>query len=99
MTRSIIKGLKSNPVSMAMAGQSLDALQHGEAGGALTTMPSNLGQAALPGGQAALADESTVSLNQIEGQIRASSIRKLIELTSHHPDTTLSILRGWMAAG
>ena len=99
MTRSIIKGLKGAPVSMMVAGQPLDGLQHGETGGALTTMSTDPGQAALSVGQAALTDESTISLNQIEGKIRASSIRKLIELTNHHPDTTLSILRGWMAAG
>jgi flagellar M-ring protein FliF len=49
------------------------------------------------GGQAALADETTVSINNIEGQIRASSIRQLVELTNSHPDTALAIIRGWMA--
>lgn len=99
MTRSIIKGLKGSPVSMAIAGQTLESLQAGGGGlsHALTTTSAGGGGGSPLGGQAALVDDTTVSLNQIEGQIRTSSIRKLIELTNHHPDTTLAIIRGWMA--
>jgi len=99
MTRSIIKGLKGSPVSMAIAGQTLESLQAGGGGlsHALTTTSAGGGGGSPLGGQAALVDDTTVSLNQIEGQIRISSIRKLIELTNHHPDTTLAIIRGWMA--
>ena len=38
-----------------------------------------------------------ISLTQIEGQMRASSLRHLTELVDKHPDETLSIMRGWMA--
>jgi flagellar M-ring protein FliF len=44
-----------------------------------------------------LEDESMVSIAQIEGQLRASSIRRVSDLAEKHPDETLSILRGWMA--
>ncbi len=44
-----------------------------------------------------LEDESMVSMAQIEGQIRASSIRRISEMADQHPEETLSILRGWMA--
>jgi flagellar M-ring protein FliF len=44
-----------------------------------------------------LEDESMVSISQIEGQLRASSIRRISDLANKHPDETLSILRGWMA--
>jgi flagellar M-ring protein FliF len=43
-----------------------------------------------------LEDESMVNLAQIEGQIRASSLRRVTELVDKHPDETLSIVRGWM---
>ena len=46
---------------------------------------------------ALLEDESMVSIAQIEGQLRASSIRRVSDLAEKHPDETLSILRGWMA--
>jgi flagellar M-ring protein FliF len=44
-----------------------------------------------------LEDESMVSIAQIEGQLRASSVRRISDLADKHPDETLSILRGWMA--
>ena len=46
---------------------------------------------------ARLEDESMISMNQIEGQMRASSLRKLAEVVGRHPDETLTIMRGWMA--
>jgi flagellar M-ring protein FliF len=52
------------------------------------------------GGSAAtalLADESMVEIANIEGQIRASSIRKIAELVEKHPDESLNIMRGWIA--
>ncbi len=95
MTRSIIKGLKGAPVAMTVAGQALNAVQFGDV--ATTGALAAFGPSDSSGEQAALEDDSTISLSQIEGQIRASSIRKLIDLTSHHPDATLAIIRGWMA--
>jgi flagellar M-ring protein FliF len=43
-----------------------------------------------------LEDESMVNLAQIEGQMRASSLRRIGELVDKHPEETLSIMRGWM---
>ena len=43
-----------------------------------------------------LEDESMVNIAQIEGQMRASSLRRIGELVEKHPDETLSIVRGWM---
>jgi len=111
MTRSIIQGLK--PPSLSFGVAHAGALPAGDAaapapvpGTALAlTGPSAL---AGPGGGAgggaggeALADgdDSTISMINIEGQIRASSIRQLVELTSRHPDATLAIIRNWLASG
>ncbi len=57
------------------------------------------GQISGPGGDATgqLEDDSMVNLTQIEGQMRASALRKLSELVGKHPDETLNIMRGWMA--
>lgn len=55
-------------------------------------------QAMLPSGTAGLlADESMVNLANIEGQMRASSLRRLGDLVERHPEETLAIMRGWMA--
>jgi flagellar M-ring protein FliF len=98
MTRSIIKGLKGNPVTMSIAARGPDGmlLTDPATGNALSTTSGDR-QGSAQGDLAALTDDSTVSLNQIDGQIRASSIRQLIDLTNRHPDTTLAIIRGWMA--
>ena len=73
-------------------------------GGAMLAGPGGITLAggvpglAGPGGVAGLLeDESMVNLAQIEGQMRASSLRKLSELVEKHPDETLTIMRGWMA--
>ncbi len=69
-------------------------------GGIPIPAPAGMGQPGLPGpnGVAGLIeDESMVNLAQIEGQMRASSLRKLSELVGKHPNETLTIMRGWMA--
>ena len=67
----------------------------GAGGGSL----SGAGLPALAGGgrQAMLTDESMVEMANIEGQIKASSVRKLAELVDKHPDESLSIMRAWMS--
>lgn len=103
MTRSIINGLKPQDITLGISGRALAGpMGNGPLGTMLSAGDSDAGGTLPPGAvaageQAALTDESTVTLNQIEGQIRASSIRQLIDLTNRHPDTTLSIIRGWIA--
>lgn len=54
------------------------------------------GTGAQPGDAAMLTDESLVSVANIEGQLRASSLRRLSELVEKHPEESLAIVRGWM---
>jgi flagellar M-ring protein FliF len=42
-------------------------------------------------------DTGMVEIAQIEGQMRASSLRKLSDMVEKHPSASLNILRGWMA--
>lgn len=67
-------------------------------GGAVAA-PGAAGVLGMPGGipNALLEDESMVNIAQIEGQMRASSLRRLAELVDKHPTETLTIMRGWMA--
>ena len=44
-----------------------------------------------------LADESMVNVMNIEGQIRASSLRRIVEIAETSPEETLAIIRGWIA--
>ena len=77
------------------------------AGTALTAFGGNSAQPALPAPELAAAsltelaprlleDESMVNIAQVEGQMRASSLRRITQIVEKHPDETLSIVRGWM---
>ena len=48
-------------------------------------------------GRGAEEDENMVDMTNIEGQMRASLLRRLTELVEKHPDESLAILRAWMA--
>jgi flagellar M-ring protein FliF len=72
-------------------------LPRSSAGGASVSAEAALSLADTGAAANLLADESMVSIAQIEGQLRASSIRRISDLADKHPDETLSILRGWLA--
>ena len=55
--------------------------------------------AQLPAGESASAPdepESLIDLDRIEGQVKASSVKKIGELVDKHPTETVSILRNWL---
>jgi flagellar M-ring protein FliF len=52
------------------------------------------GEGAHPEGD----DDESLTLSNIQGQMRASSVRKVVSLVDQHPDTTLGIIRGWISA-
>jgi flagellar M-ring protein FliF len=45
------------------------------------------------------ADDDMVQLANIDGQMRASSIRRIATLVERHPEATVSIVRGWITEG
>jgi len=64
----------------------------------LLSGPPGEGRGLLPpGSPELLTDESMVNIANIEGQLRASSIRRLGELVEKHPEESLAIVRTWMA--
>jgi flagellar M-ring protein FliF len=67
------------------------ALPDGTGGG-------RMGVIGAGGSAGMLTDESMVSVQNIEGQVRASAMRKLTELIEQHPEASLSIMRSWMTA-
>lgn len=83
------------PAALAGAGggATLAALA-GPSGGVLPTSAAQAIAGSPP--PQLLEDESMVNLAQVEGQMRASSLRRIGELVEKHPDETLSIVRGWM---
>jgi flagellar M-ring protein FliF len=83
------------PVGFAGGGSPLAALT-GPATQAISGSAPKAALAAPMAAPALLEDESMVNLAQIEGQMRASSLRRISELVEKHPDETLAIVRGWM---
>jgi flagellar M-ring protein FliF len=63
----------------------------------LNALPPPPGPAgAIPGVVIPEEDESMVNVANVEGQLRASSIRRLADLVEKHPEESLSIVRAWM---
>ncbi|QEX23561.1 flagellar M-ring protein [Hypericibacter adhaerens] len=63
---------------------------------AQAALPAPDGTAALTGPTTTDEIERMIDIGQIEGQVRASSIRKISELVSKHPEEAVGIMRGWM---
>jgi flagellar M-ring protein FliF len=73
-------------------GQQSQQLPQQQPGGTL-----GIGYSGTDGGKATAEDDDTVIMSNIQGQMRASSIRKVTQLVDRHPDTTLGIIRAWIA--
>ena len=42
--------------------------------------------------------DQMIDLNQVEGRVRASSVKKIGEIIENHPEEAVSIVRGWLHA-
>jgi flagellar M-ring protein FliF len=91
---------------LALAGPAGAALPPGAA--AALAIPGPGGATALPGMSAAdgmieadnMADEidQMIDINQVEGRVRASSLKRISDLVNQHPEQAMNIMRGWMNA-
>jgi flagellar M-ring protein FliF len=108
----VLRPMVARLTALAPAGLALADGSGGTALAAGGAYPGGIPNVSPPSGMAALAgpgssgsgltaaqleDEAMISLSQIEGQMRASSLRKLTDIVGKHPDETLTIMRGWMA--
>ena len=75
-----------------------DLLGGGMVAGALAGGAALLPGASLmeAGAQGLIADDSLVNIANVEGQLRASAIKKLTDMVDKHPEETLKIMRGWL---
>ena len=99
--RPMVLRLTANPAALGT-----DALAGGLAlagPGSPETAALRVGQAergvmlALAGPDGSGQDESMIRLGNVEGAMRASSLRQVSELVDKHPDESLAVMRGWMA--
>ena len=111
VVRPMVLRLTGGEAAMMMVGA--DGVTHlVGAGGdisAMHSLPSLAGPggtrliAAEGGGQALAAveedEDAMVHLANIEGQMRASVVRRISSLVEKHPDEAVAIVRGWMMEG
>ena len=100
--RSIFAALSKPTVAMTMTESAAEIAQGGVAaiGSAQQAGVLGIANGAAEGGGALTVignDDDVVTMNNIQGQLRASAIRKVTQLVDRHPDTTLGIIRGWIA--
>ncbi len=66
---------------------------------AALTGPGGVGQAASgdPRIEGQFSDD-LIDIDQVEGRVKASSVKKVGEIIAKHPDEALSVVRSWMYA-
>ncbi len=87
----LVKPLAPAGVREALAGPGGTAALPGAAGGAAALAAP--GAAALLGADC---EDAMVDVASVEGQLRASAIRRIAELVDRYPEETLGIVRAWM---
>ncbi len=91
----------ASPLAFAGAGGApalAGAAGMAEAGSALLATAGGVPRLAGPGsGGSAEDEEMMIAIANVEGNLRASSVRRIAELIEKHPEETLTIVRTWMA--
>jgi flagellar M-ring protein FliF len=70
----------------------------GASGPALPAPSASMGYEAAGEGLALPAPDvdATIDIAKIEGQVRASSVKKVSEFVERHPEASISIIRNWL---
>jgi flagellar M-ring protein FliF len=96
--RSIFAALHKQSAGLTIAGVTVSELAGPGSAAAIGQAGAlGIGHSGADGGPAIPEDEESAARNAA-GLLRASEIRKVTQLVDRHPDTTLGILRGWMAS-
>ena len=107
VVRPMVLRLTTPSIDAGLAGETSSALPNlaGSLSSDQARRPALSGPQSMAGGLALiasstddtdLADDSMVSIANINGRLRASSIRSIVELVSKHPEESLSMLRSWL---
>jgi flagellar M-ring protein FliF len=80
---------------LAIAGPDGQRLLAGPAGTAVASVPDGVPATAVPNGSPDAIDQM-IDISQVEGRVRASSIKKIGEIVEKHPEEAVAIVRSWM---
>jgi len=96
IVRPLLKGATGGPAPMMIGGQPVTQLAGAADGQAMQlAMDPASGQLALPGPMTGDLDQK-IDIARIEGQVKASSIKRVSEFVEKHPEESVSILRNWL---
>ena len=102
VARPLIKGAPAGGqmptgLALATAGAPAASLDSANAPAALPSKGASA-PAALPGGGGGSmgASDSLIDIEKIDGQVKASSIKKVAGIVESHPEESISILRTWL---
>lgn len=96
--RPMIKALAAPPhggflTSQSMAGPAARLGTQSDGGSAALSGPGSTPALSGPPNSAV---QNMIDISQVEGQVKESSIRKVGEIVTKHPDETVSIVRQWL---
>jgi flagellar M-ring protein FliF len=94
--RPMVMRLTAAPEQIAAQSGGALTLGGNEAASAVAAMGGPLALAGQPAPAGLLEDESMVNISNIEGAIKASSIRRIAQMMEKHPEEAMGIMRGWM---
>lgn len=97
VARPLIKGAggAAMPAGLALAGATGGAnAPRLEGGGAPMALPG----ASASASSAPIADDG-IDISKIDGQVKASSVKKVASIVESHPEESISILRTWLHEG
>jgi flagellar M-ring protein FliF len=97
IVRPLLKGAGGGqPTPMLLAGQGVTRVAGAADGQPMQlAMDPSTGQLALPGPVGGDLD-AKIDIARIEGQVKASSIKRVSEFVEKHPEESVSILRNWL---
>jgi len=58
--------------------------------------PALAGPAPVPGGHMNEEHDELINISQVEGRVKASSVKKIGEIVDKHPEEALAIIRNWL---
>jgi flagellar M-ring protein FliF len=97
IVRPLLKGAMSGGGPMAMLGGPVTRLTTSPDGQPMQIAidPATGQQMALPG-PGGDGIEQKIDIARIEGQVKASSVKRVAEFVDKHPEESVSIIRSWL---
>ena len=98
ITALLIIFLVARPLVKGASGVAMpQGLALAAAGDAPAALPSSERPAALPAGNSHQND--SIDIEKIDGQVKASSLKKVANIVDSHPEESIAILRSWLHEG